>query len=248
MEIKIFENPEFGQIRTTVMEDGQVMFVGKDVAIVLGYKDSVNAIKTHVEGSDKLGWQITTLGQRRRVTLINESGLYALVLSSKLPQARDFKHWVTSEVLPRIRRTGGYIPVSDKDDETTILYKSLNILKRTIEQKNALIEMQRPKVAFADAVIASKEVCTIADLAKMIASHGVPIGQNRLFKWLRDNRYLGATEHHWNVPLQLWVETGLFQLKVSSPWVDSDGETHYKIVPMVTPKGQMFFINLFLNQ
>ena len=105
--LQIFENPEFGQMRTVIVK-GEPYFVGKDVATVLGYKDTVNALKSHVDDDDKLGWQFTTSGQRREMTVINESGLYSLVLSSKLPTAKKFKHWVTSEVLPSIRKTGSY--------------------------------------------------------------------------------------------------------------------------------------------
>ena len=106
-DIQVFNNPEFGQVRT-VNIDGEPWLVGKDVAATLGYKDTVNALKSHVDDDDKLGWQIATSGQRREMTVINESGLYGLVLSSKLPTAKKFKHWVTSEVLPTIRKTGGY--------------------------------------------------------------------------------------------------------------------------------------------
>lgn len=106
-EMQIFDNPEFGQVRAVEIK-GEPWLVGKDVAATLGYKDTVNALKSHVDDDDKLGWQIATSGQRREMTVINESGLYALCLSSKLPSAKKFKHWVTAEVLPTIRKTGSY--------------------------------------------------------------------------------------------------------------------------------------------
>ena len=114
-QIQVYNNPEFGEIRTMVMPDGQVGFVGKDVARVLGYRDTVNALKLHVEDEDKARWQITTQFGVKQTTFINESGLYALILSSKLPKAREFEHWVTSEVLPQIRQTGGYNPANAGD-------------------------------------------------------------------------------------------------------------------------------------
>ena len=133
MEIQIFKNDRFGEVRTTVI-NGEPWFVGKDVASVLGYERADNAIRSHVEEEDKLMHQISASGQRRQMTIINESGLYALILSSKLPQAKEFKRWVTSEVLPQIRMTGGYIPVGKDDDEDAIQRKTIDIMNRTIEQ------------------------------------------------------------------------------------------------------------------
>lgn len=134
MEIQIFKNERFGEVRTMVI-NGEPWFVGKDVAEMLGYKDSNNALKCHVDAEDKKGWRITTPSRgQQQVTIINESGLYALILSSKLPQAKDFKRWVTSEVLPQIRMTGGYIPVGKDDDEDAIQRKAIDIMNRTIEQ------------------------------------------------------------------------------------------------------------------
>ena len=156
-EIKVFNHEQFGEIRTMVMPDGQVGFVGKDVTRVLGYKNASKAIDDHVDEDDKLNnVSLSSLGQRGG-WIINESGLYSLILSSKLPQAKEFKRWVTSVVLPQIRKTGGYIPVSEEDDEKTILAKAVGIMKRTIEQQDALIAAQKPKVEFADAVTGAKD-------------------------------------------------------------------------------------------
>lgn len=159
MELQKFIHPQFGEIRTMTMADGQVGFVGKDVAEVLGYKDGSKALCDRVESEDKTTLLIQQSGSnyKSRTTFINESGLYSLILSSKLPQAREFKHWVTSEVLPQIRRTGGYIPVMEEDDETTILCKALMIYRRTIEEKEALLEEQKPKVRFAEAVTSCED-------------------------------------------------------------------------------------------
>ncbi len=152
--IQIFKNPAFGEVRTLTREDKSVWFVGKDVASVLGYRDTVNALKAHVDEDDKLGWQITTSGQKRQVTMINESGLYALVLASKLPQAKAFKHWVTSEVLPAIRKDGGYIVTKTDDTPEEIMARALLIAKSTIDKleqdKKVLTQQNKTLSAKAD--------------------------------------------------------------------------------------------------
>lgn len=139
-EIQIFKHEVFGEIRTMTDEKGDVFFVGKDVAKVLGYRDTSDALKKHVDTEDKLTRQIADSGQRRNVIFINESGLYSLVLSSKLPQAKAFKRWVTSEVLPQIRKTGGYIPTRDeKGKELTaeeVLARAHQIVGRTLRLLN----------------------------------------------------------------------------------------------------------------
>lgn len=260
--MRIFENPDFGAIRTMELPDGQVGFVGKDVAELLGYERPDNAIRNHVEEDDKLMHQISASGQRRNVWFINESGLYSLILSSKLPTARAFKRWVTSEVLPQIRQTGGYIPVKEEDDEKTILAKAVQILQKTVEQKQSIIEMreleiknqdkqlekQRPMVEFAQAVSQSEDTCTIAELAKLLYQKAkIEVGQNRLFQWMREHLFLCTAAHHRNEPFQKWVETGYFTLKNTEPWYDRNGMSHYSVTPLVTGKGQEFFVNGFLN-
>lgn len=241
-EIRVFDHAEFGQIRTMTMPDGQVWFVGKDVAVVLGYERPDNAIRNHVDDDDKLMHQISASGQHRKVWVINESGLYSLILSSKLPKAREFKHWVTSVVLPQIRKTGGYIPLSREDDEKTILCKALMIYKRTIEEKEALIEEQKPKVMFADAVTSSEDSILIRDLAKLITQNGVKIGQGRLFYWLRLHGYLFQRETR---PIQKWVEDGLFDTNVTL--VQTNHGTKERITTKVTGKGQQYFIEGFVS-
>jgi len=159
MEIKIFKNPQFAEIRVMV-KDGEPWFVGKDVANVLGYANTKDALAKRVEREDKRGSQIATpLGGTQTMTIINESGLYSLILSSKLPQAKEFKRWVTNEVLPQIRQTGGYIPVNKEDDEKTILCKAIDIMNRTIEQL-------RPKAEYAEKVLLSPSCYTMTQVAK----------------------------------------------------------------------------------
>ena len=172
-KIVMYENKEFGKIRTMVMPDGQIGFVGKDVAKVLGYRDTVNALKLHVEDEDKARWQITTQFGVKEATFINESGLYALVLASKMPRAREFKHWVTAEVLPQIRRTGGYIPIREGDDEEAILSRAVAILTRTVEvQRERLAAHQaeiarlKPRADYAEEVLLSPTCYTMTQVAK----------------------------------------------------------------------------------
>ena len=258
--IQVFQNAQFGPIRTQ-LRDGQVWFVGKDVAVVLGYAKPRNAIAVHVDEEDKTTALIQGPGSnyKSKTTFISESGLYSLILASKLPQAREFKHWVTAEVLPQIRQTGGYIPFCEEDDEQTMMAHALLIAQRTVEyQREALkkanselavqdllLERQRPKVEFADAVSISADTCTIAELAKIIYDQGVDIGQKRLFQWLRDNGYLGSNRHHWNMPQQKYIERGLFKVKSSNVWIDAQGKTHYAVTPVVTGMGVEYFVGIF---
>lgn len=174
--ITVFNHEQFGQIRTMTMPDGQVGFVGKDVATVLGYSNPTKAIIMHVDEEDKLHSQIGNAGQMRDMLIINESGLYALILSSKLPQAKQFKHWVTSVVLPQIRQTGGYIPVNEEDDEKTILCKAVKILMNTVEgQKRKLTEQGNeiarlaPKAEYAEEVLLSPTCYTMTQVAKSLS-------------------------------------------------------------------------------
>lgn len=241
MEIQIFKHEKFGNIRT-INKDGEPWFVGKDVASVLGYQNATKAVMMHVDDEDKLHSQIGNAGQSRDMLLINESGLYSLILSSKLPQAKEFKRWVTNEVLPQIRKTGGYIPLNDCEDGADIMARALMIAQRTIEQKDALLEMQKPKVRFAEAVTGSDGSILIGELAKLITQNGYEIGRTRLFDWLRRNGYLfkNSTE-----PIQKWVEKGLFETKVSL--IHTHHGEHEVLTTKVTGKGQRYFIDVFLS-
>ena len=250
--IKIFENPEFGSIRTVEINN-EPWFVGKGVAEALGYKDTVNAMKQHIDGEDKLGWQITTSGQKREVTVISESGVYSLVFSSKLPKAKEFKHWVTSEVLPAIRKHGGYLSPEKIEevlsDPDTIIKLATNLKEEQAKRREAeaKLEKAKPKMIFADAVSASEQTILIGELAKLIKQNGHDIGQKRLFQWMRDNGYLikrnGAD---YNVPTQRAMEMGLFRIKESTV-VKPDGSTSLNKTTKVTGKGQQYFINKFLG-
>ena len=243
MEIQIFENEQFGQLRGMTIE-GEPWFVGKDVAQVLGYKDASKAVCNRVDKEDKTTLPIQQCGSnyKTQATFINESGLYALILSSKLPQAREFKRWVTAEVLPQIRRTGGYIPIRQEDDEKSILCKAVEILRRTLEQREELIEEQRPKVQFAEALTSSPGSILIRDLAKLLTQQGFPIGQTRLFAWMRRHGYLFQREAR---PIQRWVEQGLFDTTVTL--IQTHHGTEERCTTKVTCKGQEYFVAGFLS-
>lgn len=248
-EVQIFENPEFGSVR--IVENGQEpWFVGKDVAEILGYAKPLNAISAHVDEEDKKGAPIQgPLGGLQTMTVINESGLYSLVLSSKLPTAKKFKRWVTSEVLPAIRKTGGYLGKTEGMTEQEILARAVQISMKTIEAQKAQISAQsaqlaeqKPKVLFADSVVASHTSILVGELAKLIKQNGVDIGQNRLFQWLRANGYLMQNT---NIPTQRAMDMKLFTIKETAI-THSDGHTTISKTPKVTGKGQVYFINKFL--
>ena len=251
-EIKIFENPEFGKVRT-VQVNGEPWLVGKDVAEALGYSDPQKALKMHVDEEDKLTRQIVVSGQNRNVFVINESGIYSLVLSSKLPTAKKFKRWVTSEVLPSIRKHGAYMndeALKRAISEPDFLIKLATELKEEKEQRRLLeekIDSDKPKVIFADAVSASKSTILIGDLAKLIKQNGVDMGQKRLFEWLRENGYLIKRQgSDRNMPTQRSMELGLFEVKETAV-THSDGHTTVSKTPKVTGKGQEYFVNKFLT-
>lgn len=238
-EMKIFESPEFGRIRVVMGEAGEPWFIGKDAAIVLGYSNVRDALYKHVDKEDKGVANCDSLGGRQKTTIINESGLYSLILSSKLPRAREFKRWVTSEVLPQIRKTGGYIPLSGDDDEKTILAKAVTILQRTLKQKDDLLEAQRPKVQFAEAVTTGDGCILMSEMAKLLTRNGYPTGRTRLFGWMRANGYIfkRSTE-----PIQKWVERGIFATSVTV--VKTHHGTEERVTTKITGKGQQYFLRL----
>lgn len=240
-ELQTFKNEEFGAVRT-VQIDNEVWFVGKDVAEILGYSNPRKAILDHVDAEDKGVTKCDTLGGTQELTVINESGLYSLVLSSKLPDAKKFKRWVTNEVLPQIRKTGSYhLPQTYKEALQELLLKV-----EENEKLTAKIEEDKPKTIFADAVSTSHTSILVGDLAKIIRQNGYEIGQNRLFEWLRINGYLIKSGTSRNMPTQRYVEQGLFRIKEST-YTDKNGCNVTTKTPVVTGKGQMYFINLFLN-
>lgn len=246
-KIKVFENPEFGSIRT-VEQDGEPWLAGKDVAAALGYSNPRDAISKHVDDEDKGVAKCDTLGGNQNMTIINESGLYSLILSSRLPTAKKFKHWVTSEVLPSIRKTGGYISGQENMSDSELMAKALLVAQRQINQRDARIAEMQPKALFADSVAASKTSILIGELAKILKQNGVEnMGQNRLFEWLRSNGYLIRRKGtDYNMPTQRAMELKLFEIK-ETVVSHADGHQTINKTPKITGKGQQYFINAFLG-
>ena len=252
-DLQIFNSPEFGAIRT-IEKDGEPWFVGKDVAAALGYKEPTKAAREKVDDDDKGVSKIDTPSGIQEMTIINESGLYSLVLSSKLPTAKKFKRWVTNEVIPSIRKHGAYMTPETLErvllSPDTLMQLAQNLKDEQEKRKvlEAQIESQKPAVLFTGAVETSKTSILIGELAKMLKQNGVNIGQNRLFEWLRQNGYLikrNGTDY--NMPTQRSMDMGLFEIKettINNP----DGSIKISKTPKVTGKGQVYFINLFLNK
>ena len=251
-DLQIFNSPEFGEIRT-IEKDGEPWFVGKDVAAALGYEKPTDAVRKHVDVEDRGISKMETPSGAQETTIINESGLYSLVLSSKLPTAKKFKRWVTSEVIPSIRKHGAYM-TPDKLEEVMLkpdtLIQLAQNLKAEQEKRTALevkMEEQKPKVLFAESVEAAKTSILIGELAKLLKQNGINIGQNRLFEWLRQNGYLIRRQgSDYNMPTQRAMEMGLFEIKETTI-THSDGHIHVSKTPKVTGKGQVYFVNLFVS-
>lgn len=245
--ITVFKKDEFGSVRTTTV-NGEIMFVGKDVADILGYQNGSRDINRHVDEEDRHKIMIFDGNQDKETIIINESGLYSLILASKMPNAKKFKHWVTAEVLPSIRKHGMYAK-QELLDNPDLLISVAQELKAEREKNKALIadnERMKPKEIFADAVAASHTSILVGDLAKILKQNNVEIGQKRLFSWLRENGYLikrrGAD---WNSPTQKSMEKELFEVKEATIQ-HSDGHVSIRKTTKVTGKGQQYFINKFL--
>lgn len=244
--MKIFRNPEFGEIRTVIIGE-EPWFVGRDVALVLGYSNPRKAVGDHVDEEDKGVTKCDTLGGAQDLAIINESGLYSLILSSKLPNAKKFKRWVTSEVLPSIRSNGGYISNQEKMTPEEILANAIKVAERVIAEKDRQIEAMQPKALFADSVAASSSTLLVGELAKVLRQNGVDMGEKRLFSWLRDNGYLIKRKGtDYNMPTQRSMDMGLFRIK-ETVISHSDGHTSVNKTPKITGKGQQYFLNLFIK-
>lgn len=249
-ELQIFNNEEFGDIRT-VEVDGKPYFVGIDIARALGYSNPSKAIIQHCKGVTKLG--IPSKGGKQETNCIPEGDLYRLITHSELESAERFETWVFDEVIPSIRKNGGYIAGQETLSDEELLSKALMVAQRKIEEKNQLIAMQdsriqemRPKEIFADAVSASHTSILIGDLAKLICQNGYQIGQKRLFEWMRENGYLIKSGSSKNMPMQRYIEQGLFEIKESNVQ-NPDGSIRTTRTTKVTGKGQVYFTNKFLQ-
>ena len=240
--IKIFENEEFGSVRTMEI-NGEPYFVGKDVATILGYVKPENAIANHVDDEDKTTTLIQGTGSnyKSNAVIINESGLYSLILSSKLPKAKRFKHWVTSEILPSIRKTGSY-SIQSKPDSYTIEDPAARARRwaEEYEEKKALeakIEEQKPLVEYAEHIQASKDVIDMKSMAKLASKNGIKIGRNKLFSFLRDRKILDRE----NIPYANYMDKEWFQV-VESPYTFNNGDVKIIRTTLVSPKGQIGII------
>lgn len=275
MDIQIFNNPEFGAIRTTGTPE-EPMFCASDICRALGYANGPKAIKDHCDDPDVTKRYIgvttgkkadgTDAVQNIQMTFVNESGMYALIFGSKLESAKVFKKWVTSDVLPTIRKHGAYATAETIEDLIANPDNGIRLLEALREEKqrrrkeqeermaaeamvNQLEEeaiVNKPKVIYADAVAGSTSACLIGELAKMISQNGVSIGEKRLYAWMRENHYLCSYGERYNLPYQKYIEQGLFTLKQNV--FSMDGEMRTRNTTKVTGKGQVYFVNKFINK
>ena len=252
-ELKIFENAEFGKIRT-VEVDGQPYFVGKDVADILGYQNGSRDINRHVDEEDRHKVMLFDGNQNKETIIINESGLYALILSSKLPNAKKFKHWVTSEVLPSIRKHGTYMTQEfiqktlDNPDYLIAIATKIKEEREARKRLEKLVEEERPHAILGRAITTAKTSILIGDLAKILNQNGVNVGAKRLFEWMRNNGYLIKRKGtDWNMPTQRSMDLELFEVK-ESVHIDGNGCNKITRTTKVTGKGQEYFVNRFLSK
>lgn len=248
---------EFEGNKVRALADGdEVVFVASDIAKILGYRDAANLAR-NLDNDERGIHEVSTPSGTQNMTVLTESGLYRAILNRETAYVKNeeaqafvkrFQRWVTHEVLPQIRRTGGYIPTTDVDDDMTILAKAVMIGQRTMEeQKRRIAEQQsrivelEPKALFADAVAASDGTCLVGELAKMLRQNGLNIGQNRLFQLLRDDGFFGKSGSNRNVPTQKAMDLGLFRIKETAV-THSDGHVTISRTPKVTGKGQRYFI------
>lgn len=250
-DIQIFSNPQFGEIRTAIGENGEPMFCLADVAKALGYKNPAKAVINHCKGVTVL--ETPTNGGVQQVKFGKEGDVYRLVMKSKLHEAGAFQDWVCDEVLPTVRKHGIYATSQTIDnlladpDNAIKVFQTLKEERQLRQIAEAKIKEDAPLVGFANALLTAKTSCLIGELAKIISQNGYPIGQNRLFEWLRDNGYLGKHGERRNIPNQQYVEMGLFEIK-KGVRSGNDGVLHETKTPKITIKGQKYFINKFINR
>ena len=247
-EIQIFNNNNFGKLRV-IVKDGKVWFCLSDACKALEIKNP-RKVKVRLDSGGVTSSDASTSSKNQHgeftrtqtFTFIDESNLYRCIFQSKKAEAKQYQDWVFNEVLPQITKTGGYIPVKAEDDEKTILCRAIQILKRTVDEKDALLEKQEPKVQFANAITASNGEILVRELAKLLTQNGIPIGQNRLFGWLRHHGYLFKRD---TSPIQEWVEKGIFSTHVTL--IATNHGTIERITTYVTGKGQQYFVDGFLS-
>lgn len=251
LQVFKFENKRL----RSLLIDGEPWFVGNDVAKALGYSNPRKAIIDHIDDVDKGVTKRDTLGGTQEMTVINESGLYSLILSSKLPSAKEFKHWITSEVLPQIRKTGKYAPKPLSREELlakavleadTMIKEQKELIEqktKELEEKNNKLEEQKPKVIFAESVVASDSAILIRELAHLIKQNGFEIGEKRLYAWMRERGYICKNSCE---PTQRALELGLFEIIVRTVQRGDKSPLETRTTK-VTGKGQVYFINKFCS-
>jgi len=239
-ELQIFNSNEFGQIRT-VTKDNEPWFVATDICKALELSNPTMATQRIDEDERSK----CNLGRQGEAVIVNEFGLYNLVLASRKQGAKEFKRWITHEVIPSIRKSGGYIAGQEQMSDAELMAKALLVAQKQIEERNKQIEVMKPKAIFADAVSTSKTSILVGDLAKLICQNGYQIGQKRLFEWLRENGYLIKGGLSKNMPMQRYVEQGLFEIKESNVQ-NPDGSVRITKTTKITGKGQVYFVNKFL--
>ncbi len=252
-QLQIF-NFEQNEVRT-ILVNNEPFFVGKDVAETLGYSNTAKAIRDHVDIEDRRSERIVhPSGGTQDSVVINESGLYSLILKSKLPNARKFKRWVTNEVLPSIRKHGAYMTDDAMEKALTspeFGIRLLTELKNERDQKEQAqqqLKAQEPQVVFAKSVEVSQNSVAVKVLATILKQNGVSIGQNRMFQWLREHKYLSSRPgKSWNMPTQKSMDKGLFELKANT-YFHNNGVPETNYTPLVTGKGQIYFVNKFKNE
>ena len=244
--IKIYENIEFGKIRVEEIEQIP-WFVGKDIAEILGYANPLKAIREHVDDEDKGMNETVTPGGRQQMVIINESGLYSLILSSKLPKAKEFKRWITNEVIPSIRKNGGYIANQENLSDDELMAKALLVAQNKINEKNKVIENMRPNYLIGKAVTGNSKSVTIGNFANILIQNGrKDLGQNKLFEWFRQHGYLSNKKGlNWNKPTYKATSQNLFEVKEVTI-EHNNGFKTTSFTPLITAKGQEKFIDLFI--
>lgn len=244
--IKIFDNPEFGAVRTSE-QDGEILFCAKDVAVALGYKNTKDAIAKHCRGVAKRYPIVDQLGRAQEARFIGEPDVFRLIVSSKLPSAQRFEAWLYEEVLPAIRRGGAYVASVPDETPEQLIARALAAAQEALARKSAQIDEMLPKALFADAVSASSTSILIGDLAKLLKQNGYDTGQRRLFAQLREEGFLMKQGSSQNMPTQRAADMGLFEVKESTVQ-NPDGSVRVTKTTKVTGRGQVFFLNRYLGK
>lgn len=247
MEIQIFGSKNFGSLRVALNEKGETLFCLVDVCKALGIGNPSDVKKrldsTNLDSIEVCTKSINRHGEYTRkisMTFIGEPNLYRCIFQSKKDDAKQFQDWVFGEVLPQIRKTGGYVPVKPEDNEQTIMARALEIMQRTLEQQSQLIESQRPMYQLGKAVSGSEESVMVGQMAKILHNNGIDIGRQRFFDWLRDNGYIFKNGRE---PMQKWIEAGIMDVRENT--VITDHGVVLSVTPMITGKGQEYFLRAF---